>query len=264
MPKETGTQSIERAITILKTFSQANPELGVTEISRRLGLHRSTVHRLIGALEREGLLSQNAETGRYRLGLGLITLAGSVNIHEDLRRLARPWLQKLANSSQETVSLSVLESLESVNLDRVLPPGRQMVSYAWPGRRLPGHSVSTGKILMAFLPQGTLRRLLDRPLQRFTRFTIIDPEELFKELEKVKKQGYATGIEELEEGLSAVAAPIRDEHDTVVAAVAISGPTSRLSKDIIPGMAMEVITAANDISHALGWEQVKLHQQVQG
>lgn len=253
MPKETGTQAVDRAIAILKTFSYENPELSMMDISHQLGLHKSTVHRLIGALEREGLMSRNPGSGRYRLGLGILSLAGLVKTNEELRRIARPWLRKLAAWTEETVSLSVLDGMVSVNLERALPPGRQMVSYAWLGRRTPVHAVSTGKVLLALLPEEQWTPLLDRPLPALTPHTITDPDMLTTELEKVRKQGYAIGVEELEEGLSAVAAPVRDSNGAPIAAVAISGPTSRITKAKIPELAKLVVNVADDISSELGW-----------
>lgn len=255
MPRETGTQAVERAIAILKVFTREDSELGLIEISRRLDLHKSTVHRLVGALEREGLVTRSGDSGRYRLGLGLITLAGLVDANEELRRIAWPWLHKLAIMTEETVSLAVLDGLEAVNVERVLPQGRRMVSYAWLGHRAPVNAVSTGKVLLAFQPRKEWQSLLQGPLPAPTSRTISDPEKLTAELEKVREQGYATGIGELEEGLSAVAAPVHDRRVEVVAAVAISGPSSRISESEIEGLAKNVVAVAECISRELGWSK---------
>lgn len=252
MSKQTGTQSIERAISILKTFSRDEPELGVTEIGNRLGLHKSTAHRLVGALEREGLLSQDPRSGRYRLGLGLLSLAGQVRVNWALIRAARPMLELLSGQTRETASLSVLDGRESINLDRALPPGRQIVSHAWVGRRAPAHAVSTGKVLLASLPENDLERFLARPLDALTNHTIVDPAALKQELKQIRSLGYATGIQEFELGLSAISAPLRDQYGIVVAAIAVSGPSSRISVSSIPELARAVMSAAEEISRALG------------
>lgn len=251
MSAETGTQSVDRAIAILKTFTHEESVLGVTEISQRNGLHKSTAHRLIAALEREGLLSQDPGTGRYRLGLSLLTLAGRVQVHEELQGIARPKLQDLAQRTRETANLSVLDGGEAIIVERVLAPGRQMLSFEWVGRRAHVHAVSTGKVLLAFLPEDEGSKLMEGPLPSFTPATLTDRAALKKELNRVRRRGYATDIEELEEGLSGVAAPVRNSSQEVIAAVAISGPSSRITGKRIPELAQEVLTAAERISHDL-------------
>ncbi|HBY98957.1 MAG: IclR family transcriptional regulator [Ardenticatenaceae bacterium] len=254
MPDKRGVtvQSVERAIAILNSFSVDEPELGVGQLSRHLGLAKSTVFRLLSALEAGGLVAQNPESGRYRLGVGLVGLASNVIAYADLRRVGRFHLQYLANTLQETVSLSILDGSETVNVEQFAPPGRLVREVGWVGRRMPSHTVSVGKAILAFLPEEELA-CLDGHLEALTPHTITDPQAFRAELAEVQEQGYATAFEELEEGLHAVAAPIYNHEDHVVAAVSVSGPSYRLTRERIREVAPQVVDAALQISRELGY-----------
>ena len=246
-------KSVERAIALLKAFDIDKPELGVTELSRVLGLHKSTVSRILATLERGGLVEQNPETGKYRLGVALIGLGALVVAHADVREIARPLLRRLAEETQETVNLAVLDGDEVINIEQMLPDKRQVKNIGWVGRRTPLHCVSTGKVLLAYLPEEEIERILAKGLSRRTDKTITDPGRLRKELVKIRQQGYATGLEELEEGLNAVAAPVRNHDGKVIAAVSVSGPSYRVSLENIPKLAKLTIRTAEEISRRLGF-----------
>lgn len=246
-------QSVERTIQILKAFSEEEPELGVGELSRRLDLPKSTVFRLLSTLEANGLVAQNAETGRYRLGVELIALAYNVMVYADLRRVALPHLRRLADTVQETVSLSVLDGDDTVNVEQVVPPRRLVVRAGWVGRRMPVHTVSAGKAIVAFFSESERTQLLNGELEALTPKTITAPDVLRAQLERVRARGYATAYEELEEGLHALAAPVRNHEKAVTASVSISGPASRLTRDRIHEIAPQVIETAERISHDLGY-----------
>lgn len=249
---DTSIQSVERAAAILRSFTDADPELGVTTLSGRLGVHKSTVSRLLSTLEHEGLVEQNPETGKYRLGLGLITLAGAALERMDLRRVAQPYLSGLAESTQETVNLAVLDGDECVNIERILSP--QPIRHAgWIGRRTPLHCTSTGKVLLASMPPEARKAIVTQKLPRFTDNTITEPTTLECTLDQVCRQGYAIAHEELEEGLSAIAAPLFDHTGTVIAAVSISGPTYRLGPRKIKSLVEPLKEVAYSISAGLGY-----------
>jgi len=250
-------KSVRRAVAILRCFSLNEPELGVTELSRRLDVHKSTVSRLLSTLEAEGLVDRNPETGRYRLGVGLIGLAGLVMLHADLRQAARPCLHQLAEQAQETVNLAVRDQDSAINVEHVVPHGRRVLNIGWVGRSTPLHASSTGKVLLAYLPEEELAALLREPLVPFTEHTITDAQALRGELAIVRQRGYATGLEELEIGLNAIAVPVRDHSGQVIATVSVAGPSYRFSRERIFGAAVDQVTAcAERISHALGYAPV--------
>jgi IclR family acetate operon transcriptional repressor len=247
-------KSVRRAVAILRSFSLEEPELSVTHLSRLLDVHKSTASRLLSTLEMEGLVDRNPETWRYRLGVGLIELAGLVVLHADLRWVARPLLRKLADQMHETVNLAVRDGSEAINIEQVSPYDRRVVNIGWVGRRTPLHASSTGKVLLAYLPEAELGALLQGPLTRFTEHTIADIQALRAELALVRQRGHATGLEELEVGLNAVAASVRDHTGQVIAAVSASGPSYRFSRQRIEEEAVaQVMACAEQVSRALGF-----------
>jgi len=253
--RDSTVQAVERAIKILKALSEKEPELGVTDLSQRVGLGKSTVHRLLRALQRGGLVEQDLETGKYRLSIEILRLAGMVlRQMDDVQRVARPYLRRLADTCQETVNLTVLAGDGVINIDRI-PSPRMVRNIGWVGRRMPLHCVSAGKVFLAYMPEAERERILSQELVRFTEKTITDPARLREELEEVRRLGYGVGMEELELGLNAVAAPIRDHRGKVIAAISVSGPSFRITPQSIPELAALTIRTANDISHHLGYSR---------
>jgi DNA-binding IclR family transcriptional regulator len=247
-------KSVKRAVALLRCFSLDEPELGVTELGKRLGIHKSTVSRLLSTLEGEGLVNRNPETGRYRLGVGLISLAGLVMAHANLRQVAGPLLHELAEQTQETVDLAVRERNRAVNVEHIVLHRRRVLNIGWVGRSTPLHASSTGKVLLAYLPEEELDRLLVRPLRRFTEHTITDVSALRDELANVRQRGYATGLEELEIGLHALAVPVRDHSGRVIAAISVAGPSYRFTRQRMLGDVKEQATdCAMGVSQALGF-----------
>ena len=245
-------QSVERAILLLKEFGLSGPELGVTEASKRLGLHKSTVSRLLGTLERGGFVEQVSDTRRYRLGLQLASLAGLAVTQLDLSSAARPYLVNLAAQSEETATLSVLDGDEAVNIDQVAGP-HPVKDLGWIGRRLPLHASAGGKPLLASLPAEQLERWLRQPLPAYTERTVVAPDQLRRELREMLAYGYVIVSEEYEPGLSAVGAPVYDYHREIVASITISGPTFRLHPVRLETAARLVKDTAEQISARLGY-----------
>lgn len=247
-------KSVKRAVDLLRSFSLDEPELSVTTLSRRLDVHKSTVSRLLSTLEAARLVDRNPQTGHYRLGMGLLELAGLVILHADLRQLAQPMLRRLADQTQETVDLAIRDNGEVINVEQVTPPNRRVLNIGWIGRRTPLHASATGKVLLAYLPKADLESVLRSPLTRFTENTITDVSTLRAELDLVRQRGYAVGFEELEIGLNAVAAPVVDHNGHIVAAVSVAGPSSRLSRARIEQTAAaQVMACSKDVSRALGF-----------
>jgi DNA-binding IclR family transcriptional regulator len=250
--RSSSVQSVERAIAILRSFDQERPERGVNELSRELGLHKSTVSRLMRTLELGGLLSRSPETERYRLGVDLIGLAAQVVSYIDVRETARPFLRELAETWRETVNLSVLDAGQVVNLEQFVPPTRRVKNIGSVGRRMCTHCAAAGKVLLAYLPPDEREQFLQADLEPFTAHTITDPHELRQELAVVRERGYAVAQEELEEGLNVVAAPIRDHTGQVVASISVAGPAYRVTPAIFPQLADQLMDRAARISERLG------------
>jgi DNA-binding IclR family transcriptional regulator len=248
-----GVQSVERAIAILRSFSTERPERGVGELAQELGLHKSTVSRLMRTLERGGLLARNPETRRYSLGLYLIGLASQVVSHLDVREVARPHLRQLADDCRETVDLVVLQGGQVVNLEQYVSPSRQIKHIGRVGRRMSAHCTAAGKVMLAHLAASRLDEVLDVNLPRFTSNTVTDRDKLRQQLVEVREQGFAVAQEELEEGLNAVAAPIYSHTGFVVAAISVAGPAYRVPQEVFPRLAGRVVDVADQISQQLGY-----------
>jgi DNA-binding IclR family transcriptional regulator len=244
-------QSVERAVALLRSFTEAEPELGVTELARRLDLHKSTVSRILATLQAEGLVGRNPDTGRYRLSLGLISLAGVALGGLDVRAVAQPHLNKLVEVSQETVNVTVLDGRDCVNIERARSP--QPIRYVgWIGRRTPLHCTAAGKVLLAYMMPDARQALLRPPLTAYTEKTITTIETLERSLVEVQGRGYAIVHEEFEEGFSSIAAPVCSHDGQVVAAVSISGPTYRLGPEAMASLAQPLLQITGQISAEMG------------
>lgn len=244
-------QSVDRAVTVLEILGR-DGEAGVTAIAGELGVHKSTASRLIAALERRELVAQDSVRGRYRLGVGILRLAGARGGRLDLVQECRGVCRDLANEVGETVSVAVLSGRDALYLDQAVGPS-SLSLHSWVGQRIPLHATSDGKVLLAYLFDGDLAEFLVPPLRRFTEHTITSVSRLERELEHVRNRGSAVAVDELEIGLTAVAAPIYNAEGTVTASVSASGPSFRLSQDRVPEVAAAVRRAADKMSRRLGW-----------
>lgn len=244
-------QSVNRALRALELIAEAG-QLGVTELGRRLGVHKATASRLVATLAERGMVERDPITEKYRLGFGLIRLAGAAMASMDLVRIARPMLEELADRTHETVNLGVLSGDAVVYIDQVTGT-RSVVVVSWVGRRTPLHCTSNGKVLLAHVGEAERARLLAHPLERETRSTVTDPATLEAQLEEIRRRGYATTMEELEEGLNAVAAPIRRADGEVVAALSVSGPAFRMRPVDLPRVGRLAMEVAGAISRRLGY-----------
>jgi DNA-binding IclR family transcriptional regulator len=243
-------RSVGKAMQVLRQLEEGG-ELGVTELSRRLRVHKSTVSRLLATLERHGVVSRNPETDRFGLGPALISLAGAALQRIDLRTSAREHIARLAQETRETVNLAILDGDQVVNIEK-LPSAHYIRDIGWIGRRSPLHCTATGKALIAHLDRPELRRLLGARLKRFTPRTICEWPTLEAELAEVRRTGFALGEEELEPGLIAIAAPIRGLGGRVAGAVSVSGPSFRMPAAAIAAYVPHVLAVAVAISRGLG------------
>lgn len=248
-------QAIERAVAILNVFSMDTPELGVTEIAERVGLHKSTVHRFMVNLEAAGFVERNARTGRYRLGLHIFELGGLVMQQMNLWDEALPFLESLVRDTGETGHLAVLDGGEAIYIERVEARRALRVPSAI-GRGYPAHATNLGKVLLADLPPERVSEIIaERGLAAFTPNTITDPDELFAELERIRERGYAVDDEEYDEGLRCIGAGVRDHSGHVVSALGIGGPVTRVTPERVDELAELVMAAARGLSRRLGAHQ---------
>jgi IclR family acetate operon transcriptional repressor len=245
-------QSVARAAGLLELLAEESGDLGVTELGRRLGVHKATASRLLSTLAEHGLVERHPATDKYRLGFGLIHLAGVAMAGLDLVQQARPILEDLAEKTSETVNLAVLDGDRVMHIDQIAGR-RSVVSVSWVGRRTPYHCTSNGKILLAFSDEEERERLLKLPLEARTAKSIVDVDALREHLAEVRTKGYAQTLEELEEGLNAVAAPVRGGDGEVIAAVSVSGPAFRMRPVELPRIARTTMDAAGAISRRIGY-----------
>jgi DNA-binding IclR family transcriptional regulator len=248
---EGNLRSVRRAITALELIADAG-ELGVSELGRRLGVHKATASRLVATLAERGLLDRDPRTEKVHLGFALIRLAGSAMAGLDIVRIAHPVLDDLAEDTRETVNLGVLSDDAVVYIDQVTGT-RSVVAVSWVGRRTPLHATSNGKVLLAHMDPADRDRLLILPLEPMTDRTVTDAAELRRQLERITARGYAQTLEELEEGLNAVAAPVRQADGRVTAALSVSGPAFRMRPVDLPRIARRTMEAADAISRRLGY-----------
>lgn len=246
----TGVQSVDRAVTIMELMAREG-DVGVTEIAAELGVHKSTAFRLVGTLERRDLVEQDSDRGKYRLGVGLLRLAGATQKQLDLVQESRVVLEELASDVGETVNITVLSDGAALYIDQVAGPSALQI-HNWVGRRIPLHATSNGKALLAFHSYRRLSDLVRTPLDRFTEQTITTLRTLEDALTEVRGRGYAVAVNELEVGLTAIAAPVFDSHGRVTASVSASGPGFRLA-DRVDEVGQAVVHAGLAISRRLGW-----------
>jgi DNA-binding IclR family transcriptional regulator len=226
----------------------------VTELGRRLGIDKSTAHRLLATLRARGFVRVHPGTQRYTLGLRLAGLGAAAVRGIELTDIARPYLELLRDRTGEAAHLAVLAEGEVLFLAKAAGPGALTVN-AGVGTRTPAHCTALGKVLLAGLlgTEELDRVIAQRGLARHTPHTITSREELISHLEEVRRQGWALDDEERDLGLRCIAAPAYDAGGRVVAAVGISGPTSRITPDRIAQIAEDVCAVAHSISRELGY-----------
>jgi DNA-binding IclR family transcriptional regulator len=244
-------RSVDRAAALLLALGDCQGEAGVTELARRLGLHKSTASRLLATLQKRGLVEQDEESGKYRLGLVVIRLAERAERTLDLRGISMPELERLARLTHETTGLGILDADALLTVAQADGPNLIAVGD-WTGRSTPLHCVASGKVLMAALAEREVLRIVRRGLVSYTERTITELEPLLEELARIRRRGYATALGEYEMGLNAVSAPVHDARANVVAAVDIWGPAFRLTPRRIPELAVQAREAAAAISIRLG------------
>jgi DNA-binding IclR family transcriptional regulator len=245
--------SIDRALDILLLLRREGREMGVTQISSQLGMYKSTVYRTLDTLERKGFVQQNTENGKYWLGIQLYSLGMLVREKLSLATVIYPYAKALADKFQEVIHISVLDKSaqdypKHIIIDKV---GQKMLSLTPPvGSISPCHCSAVGKCLLAFAPHGYLAGFTGKPLPGYTPKTITGWDGLLAELARIRAQGYAIDNEELETGLTCVAGPIFGRGEEALAALSLSGPTSRISERF-DAIVAEVLKTVRQISASM-------------
>ncbi len=254
-PEPTRLSSVAMAVRLLKSFSEGEAEIGVTSLSRRLGVAKSTVYRLASTLVSEGLLEQNPETEKYRLGMSLFGLGALVRQRMNVATDARPFLFHLREATGETVHLAILEGPDIVFVLN-LESNHAIRMRADLGARKPAFCTAEGRAMLAFQSPDVVNDALGHRLVPRTPKTIIDPQQIRAALEEVRARGYATEDEQSELGMRSVAAPIRNANGRVVAAIGLAGPMQRISDEALASFAPLVADAARTISARLGYNSL--------
>lgn len=249
-PRASGVQSVDRAAQVMEILARDGSS-GVGRIAQELGVHQSTVSRLVAALEAHDLVERRIEGGPVQLGIGILRLAAATRSRQDLTAVGGPVCEALAEQLGETVNLAVYRSGAAVNLYQA-QGGRTVALHNWVGDATVLHATSSGKMLLAHLPPAQSEAVLAAELERFTPRTIVEADALRAQLQEAAAHGWAVAEEEYEEGLNAVAAAICGPEGSVIAALSAAGPAYRLDRGRLPEVAEQVRLAAAEISRRLG------------
>ena len=244
--------SVTSALLVLKVFSEEEAEIGISNLAKRLGLAKSTVHRLAVTLASEGFLEQNPDNGRYRLGLSLFALGALVRRRMNVSNEARPLLGALRDKTQEAVHLAILAQTSIIYLYN-LESSQAIGIRSYIGTRKPAFCTAEGRALLAFAAPTVLNAVIAEGLVERTPKTSTEPAALRRALEETRQSGYAVDDEESEVGMRGLAAPIRDISGKVIAAVGLAGPIQRLTKRDLRSLAPDVIATADAVSARLGY-----------
>lgn len=243
--------SVACSIRLLKAFSEEQVEIGISDLAKRLGVAKSTVHRLAVTLVADGMLEQNPDTGKYRLGLSLFRLGSLVRRRMNVSNEARPLLRELREKVNETVHLAVLDGTEIMYVFN-LESTQSIRMRSDVGVRKPAYCTAEGQVILAWQPPEVVEEVVREGLAARTPQTITDPLALKKVLEGVRARGCAIEDEESELGMRCIAAPLRNDAGEVVAAIGLAGPVSRLSKKALTTFVPHVVETAAAISARLG------------
>jgi DNA-binding IclR family transcriptional regulator len=246
-------KSVDKAFWLLEVVSDHPDGIAITELANRVGMYKSTVHRLLGTMMRRGYIEQDPKTGRYKLGYTVLDLGMKLLSSIDLRREALPYLQELAHLSNEVVHLALLDRGEVVYIDKV-ESANTIRMHSRVGTRVPVHATGLGKAILAFLPRREVQAIIDRyGLPKLTEHTITNRDAFLQSLQETRRTGCAFDIEEHQVGVCCVAAPVFEHSGRVVAACSVSGPSNRMGPDRLRDLVPLVKEAGRRISERLGY-----------
>lgn len=252
MDNENVVKSVDRALKIVKWVS-ANQNMGVTEIARHIDINKSAVYRILSTLVKHGFIEKDPKTNRYKVGYAFLGIASDLLESIDLRSEAMPFLKELEAMTNEVIHLVVYDQGEVVYIEK-LEGNETLRMHSQVGRRAPMHCTGVGKAILAYLPRQMVSNILDQKgMPEHTATTIVDQEAFFHELEKVKRRGYAFDLEENEQGISCIAAPIFNHKKEIAAAISISGPTLRMTEERLDQLKDKITSVGQRMSNRLGY-----------
>lgn len=232
METEVKVKSLQKAIEVLNCFTR-KPNLGVTEISEQLGLYKSNVHNILNTYKAMGYLEQDAETGKYRLGIGIFDLSRALGDRFTLTKIAMPYMQELANITNKNVYLAVPRMDEVLYLDATYPADATYLMRSLLGERAKMYCTGLGKAMLSGMNHEQIEACISADMRPYTENTITDREQLLNELQLTKVRGYAVDNMEHEFGIKCVALPIFDNRRQVVAAISVSGASVQFTDEKI-------------------------------
>jgi IclR family KDG regulon transcriptional repressor len=254
MSDEQLLSSVKNALRILRSFSMEEPEKKVNELAELLGINKSTVSRMMATLASEDFVYKDQKTKKYRLGISVLALSGIAGRQLNISRESQSILKTLVETMEETVHLSVLDQLEVMYIEKVecQQPVR-VLTYV--GSRNPTYCTSAGKVILANSEKQLTEKVIENGLKSFTEHTITNPDDLIEHLEQIRENGYAFSIEELQEGVTSVAAPVFDHTGNIIAALSVVGPKQRIQPHKIPAFAKNIAIGAREISSRMGYKE---------
>lgn len=245
-------ESADRVLRAIEVFHESTGDLSLSDIADRLSLPKSSVHRLLATLIDHNFIERDPLTRRYRLSIRLFEIGAGIIRERGLQSVAYPVVKDLAHTTGETCHLAVLSGTEVVYIYKV-DGASSITMSSHMGGRAPCYATSIGKVLLAWNEEELFARLIASGLKSYTNNTITDPGRLMQELEMVRLRGYACDLEEFEQSLRCIAAPVRDHFGRVIAAIGIAGPGWRLSDSRLDELAQVVMEAGSALSHSLGY-----------
>lgn len=244
-------KSLAKALSLFSYFSIQEPELGITELSERSGLLKSSISNMVSTFCAYGFLEKNERSGKYRLGSKILELSNVMYQSHDLRSLVHPYLERISAETGENVYLGILSGDEVLYIDSVFPPASYSARSII-GVKAPLYCTGIGKALLASMPDSVTQHIIDKGLFRFTPNTLCDPVRLRADLAVIKERGYALDDMEHEYGIRCVAAPIRNISDVVVASISISGPSLRFTDKAIIKNASLLLAVQQELKPLIG------------
>lgn len=248
--------SVDRALDILILLYREHREMGVTEIAKELGIYKSTIYRTLYTLENKGFIQQNSVTGKYWLGIKLYAIGMSVGEEMPIKQIIQPYAKELSEEFGEVVNVSILDTTtykypKTILIIKEEKQGQMLTVNPKLGSINESYSAAVGKCLLAFSEDDVIEKMKDVEFSFNTKNAIRNWDQLCEELERVRRDGYALDNEEAEIGLTCVAAPILDKNNKAVAAISLSGPTSRINA---PGKFEEILEAVKKTAKEISFK----------
>ncbi len=245
--------AVERALAMLEAVSEEPEGLSNAEISRKLAIPKSSASYILRTLEKQGYLHRDAQSGRYRVGLKILSLSRGALSGIDVREVALPIMRRLMEKTNLTCHLAILDGPEAVYIEKVEPQGFIRMD-TWVGRRMRVHATSVGKSLVAHIQLEQLEKIIaERPMEKRTPKTITSMPRLLKDLERVRSLGYSVDDEENNLGARCLGAPVFNQQGTIEAALGLSGPISQVNPETMPRIVEALKDAARHLSMQLGY-----------